>query len=178
MKKFFEFTLATLVFCAVMDIVISIYTAVNGIDEPYDHIAWLFWLNVSITLLYILSFGVLMYFIVMNTRDFVRHYEKPEHRPLMFHSKAEISWVEVEYDDEGEEIRRDKHALEVVHNMCRSEDDATMDYVVQSWHTWRRMNNMKNAKSAQDFCDYVNTHTMYKAAPTRDEFINLLLQKK
>lgn len=177
MKKFFEFTLATLVFSSIMSIVISIYTAVCNIKEPYDDIAWLYWLDVSITLLYIVSFGVLMYFIVMNTRHFVNHYESPEHRPLMFHSRAEVSWVEVEYDNEGEEIKRQKHNLELVHNMCRSEDDNTLDYVVQSWHTWRRLNNKKDAKSAKDLCDYINTHTLYKAATTKEEFINLLMHK-
>lgn len=178
MKKFFEFTLATLVFSAVMDIVISIYTAVNGIDKPYDDIAWLYWLDVSITLLYIVSLAVLMYFIVMNTRHFVNHYEKPEHRPLMFHSRADVSWVEVEYDNEGEEIRRQKYNLELVHNMARSEDDKTLDYVVQAWHRWRRLNDKKDAKSAQDLCDYINTQTLYKAATTKEAFFNLLLQRK
>ena len=177
MKKFFEFTLATLVFSAVMNVVISIYTAVCNIKEPYDDIAWLYWLDISITLLYILSFSVLLYFIVMNTRDFVKRYERPEHRPLMFHSKADVSWVEVEYDNEGEEIRRDRHFLEIVHNMARSEDDDTLDYVVQAWLTWRRLHNKKNAKSAQDLCDYINTHTLYKAATTKEEFINLLMHK-
>ena len=61
--------------------------------------------------------------------------------------------------------------------MARNEDDDTLDYVVQAWHKWRRLHNKKDAKSAQDLCDYINTHTLYKAATTKEEFINLLMHK-
>jgi len=177
MKKLFEITLATLLFSVVMLISVSFYKSTHDLSLSYNSRTMILVFDLLLKVMFMISSAMLAFLMLKMANDYFKNYEKPERRPLMFHSRAEVSWVEVEYDPEGEEIRRNKHSLELVHNMCRTEDDNTLDYVVQSWHTWRRANDKKDAKSAQDLCDYINMHTLYKAATTKEEFYQLLKGK-
>lgn len=173
MKKFFKFLNATALFVVVMNLAIIIYTKINGIDEPYEA-KFLFWLNRFVEITGIACVFGFAFFVIKATQHYVDNYESPQDAVKMFHSSADISWVQVEYDDEGEEIKRDKYAIEIFHNMARTDDDTTLDTVVSMWHKHKRNNNMKDSNTAQDLCEFVNVHTNYVAAPTREEFIAML----
>lgn len=173
MKKFFKFLNATMLFVLVMNLAILIYTKVCGIEEPYED-NFLFWLDKFVNLVGSLCIIGIAFLVVKATQHYVNTYESPQDAVKMFHSSADISWVQVEYDDEGEEIKRDKYAIEIFHNMARTDDDTTLDTVVSMWHKHKRNNNIKDSNTAQDLCDFVNVHTNYIAAPTREEFIAML----
>lgn len=173
MKKFFKFLNATILFVLVMNIAISIYTKFNGIEEPYED-QFLFWLDYIVGLVGSLCIIGMAFLVMRATQHYVHTYESPKDAIKMFHSSASISWVQVQYDEEGEEIKRDKYAIEIFHNMARTDNDGTLDVVVEQWHVFKRNNDLKDNNTAQDFCDFVNVHTNYVAAPTKEEFITML----
>jgi hypothetical protein len=174
MKKAYSFITATLLFSVLMQFAISGYTAYYGIEQPYDDMPFLFWLNLFVNIAFVSSLCGFFVYVGIIISDYVNNYESPKDRVKMYHSEAEISWTEIERDDEGEEISRERFGLRFVHNMSRYDNDQALSNVVQVWHNWRSANDCREKRSVQDFCEFVNVHTMYKAAPTKEEFINLL----
>jgi hypothetical protein len=166
-KNLYHATMATLLFCVVMNIVISVYANTTGID--IEQHGWLHLLETVINFLYIVSalcFGIFVSMAVF------RYINMPEERMTIPHCKAEVEWTEIERDEEGEEISRKHYKVELCHTML----DHQLDRVVHLWHRYRNKYE-QNARTSQDFIDFVNGFTTFWAANTEEELVNRLKNK-
>lgn len=166
-KNLYHATMATMLFCVVMDIVISIYVNTTGID--IEQHGWLHLLETVINFLYIVSALCFVGFVSIAVHRYVN---MPEPRITLSHAKAEVSWSEIERDDDGEEIRRGRHSIEFCHTM----NDKQLEDVIEVWHMYRRKYEV-NARSAQDCVDFINCFTPHWAALTEEDLLNRLKHK-
>lgn len=166
-KTIYHFSLATLIFCAVMQIILSIYTAITGINIQ-EH-GWLLLVDTVVNFLYLVSGGLYMFFVLKT----VEHYmDLPESRITIPHAKAEVSWTEVERDPEGEEVSRSHYSVEFCHTM----NDEQLNGVIEMWHRYRRKYEI-NARSSQDCVDFINMYTSHWGALTEEDLLNRLKHK-
>lgn len=176
MKKLYKFTHATIVFCVVMSVSLSLYKE-NVYEPSYVSRTLVTVLDLVVKALYMGCGLAYLFFVACIIDNYVKNYESSVDKVKMYHGEAEISWTEVERDDEGDEIARKRYGISFIHNICRDDNDPALAHVIEVWHTWRRNNDCIDKRSTQDFCDFVNVHTMYNAAPTKEEFHQLLKGK-
>lgn len=166
-KHIYNFSLATLIFCAVMHIALAIYTGVTGV--VIEEHGWLLTLDNTVNFMYLLSGAIYLVFLLKAVD---RYMDTPTPRITLLHAKAEVNWSEIERDDDGEEIRRSRHSIQFCHTM----NDQQLEDVIEVWHMYRKKYE-KDARSSQDCVDFINCFTPHWAALTEEDLLNRLKQK-
>jgi hypothetical protein len=164
-QQIFQLTTATLAFCVVMSIVLAFFVP---IDADYGH-GPLYIIDVMIKFLLIpslISFGVFTYMAID------RYLDMPAQRVTLPHCKAEIEWTEIERDEEGEEISRQKYEVTVYHTMTTEQ----LGSVVEFWHEQRRRSEGMS-RTSEGFVDFINAHTPHWGALTQEDLLNRLKNK-
>lgn len=164
-KTVYNFANASLFFYIIMNALTSVFYHWFDIDRTQD-----LWVFVDLFLNIALWLGVASFLFCIS--EVVQDYVNNQAEEDSDYKQSSIGFTHIERDSEGEEITRKNYEISVYHNIPAKK----LRHVLNNWH--KMYNDVENPDlSSKAFCDFVEEHTQYTAAPTEDEFIKKLTKK-
>jgi len=164
-KTVYNFANASLVFWIIMNALTTVFYNWFDVDRTQD-----LWVFVDLFLKIPLWLGVASFLFCVF--EVVQDYINNKTEEDSGYKQSAIGFTHIERDSEGEEVKRETHEISLYHNM-------PSDVLKKTLHAWHRSyEKIENPDlSSKAFCEFVEEHTKYAAAPTEDEFVEKLIKK-
>jgi hypothetical protein len=163
-RKLFNFATATALFALFMTFSIEIYLAYTG-QELYDA-HYVSKIAIIKDFAYLIAVGCYLWVLAAMMKDYVNP-------PLPKNEicETEMGFTVIQRDQEGDEIKRERHTV----NICHTIPENMIQETMERWHRYRDQS--KGNNTSQSLCDYINMRTPYYAATTKEELIERLKNK-